>query len=56
MKTAPLVIKYITQNDDDEAEITYVVGVNELELPELSFHELKVLFNKPGKFLRAVKE
>lgn len=56
MKAAPLITKYITQCDDEKAEITYFVGVNELELPELSFHELKVLYDKLGKFLRAVRE
>lgn len=56
MKAAPLITKYVTQCDDEKAEITYFVGVNELELPELSFHELKVLYDKLGKFLRAVKE
>ncbi len=56
MKAAPLITKYVTQCDDEKAEITYFVGVNELELPELSFHELKVLYDKLGKFLRAVRE
>lgn len=56
MKAAPLITKYVTQCDEEEAKITYFVGVNELELPELSFHELKVLYDKLGKFLRAVKE
>lgn len=56
MKAAPLITKYVTQCDNEEAKITYFVGVNELELPELSFHELKVLYDKLGKFLRAVKE
>lgn len=55
MKAAPLITKYVTQCDDEKAEITYFVGVNELELPELSFHELKVLYDKLGKFLRAVR-
>lgn len=56
MKAAPLITKYVAQSDNEEAEITYFVGVNELELPELSFHELKLLYEKLGKFLRAVKE
>ena len=56
MKAAPLITKYIAQCDDEQAKITYFVGVNELELPELSFHELKVLYDKLGKFLRAVRE
>ena len=56
MKAAPLITKYVTQCDEEEANITYFVGVNELELPELSFHELKVLYDKLGKFLRALKE
>lgn len=56
MKAAPLITKYVTQCDNEEAKITYFVGVNELELPELSFHELKILYDKLGKFLRAVKE
>lgn len=56
MKAAPLITKYVTQCNNEKAEITYFVGVNELELPELSFHELKILYDKLGKFLRAVRE
>lgn len=52
MTAQPLVTKSVSQCDDEPAQITYFVGVNELELPELSFCEFTMLYETLRSFLK----
>lgn len=51
-KAVPCVIKYISQENDNEAEISYNIDINEMRSGDLSFREFVVLYRKLGDFLK----
>lgn len=51
-KAGPCVFKYINQDDDTGAEISYDIFVNEMRSESVSFKEFIVLYRKLGDFLK----
>lgn len=51
-KAVPCVMKHISQENDNEAEICYNIDINEMRSGDLSFREFVVLYRELGDFLK----